>query len=208
MSTPRDMSAASGAGAERRILVIDDSPAICEDFRKILCPSAPAPSRLESLEASLFGGPGARSDSTRAGDQEFRVDTASQGSLGLEAVRRMLRQRTPYALAFVDMRMPPGWDGIETSAHLWDADPAIQIVICSAYSDYSWHEVVRHLKRPDLRLLQKPFTSKDVLTLAWSLTSKRVRPGGPRAPLAATDGEIPHEGNVGGRSSPPKSPGR
>jgi DNA-binding NtrC family response regulator len=100
------------------------------------------------------------------------VDFASQGREGFEAVRRMLKVKTPYALAFVDMRMPPGWDGIETSARIWEADPAIQIVICSAYSDYSWHEVVRRLNRPGLRLLQKPFDTKDVLDLAWSLTTK------------------------------------
>jgi CheY-like chemotaxis protein len=167
---------AKAMGRERRILVVDDSPSICEDFKKILCPP-PSPSRLDSLEASLFGGRSSENEGGTSGN-EFLVDTVGQGTLGLEAVRRMLRQHTPYALAFVDMRMPPGWDGIETCARLWEADPSLQIVICSAYSDYSWHDVVRHLKRPELRLLQKPFASKDVLHLAWSLTSKRLRQAG------------------------------
>jgi len=84
----------------------------------------------------------------------------------------MMKAKTPYALAFVDMRMPPGWDGIETAVHIWEEDPAIQIVICSAYSDYSWNEVVRRVNRPGLRLLHKPFDAKDVLDLAWTMTTK------------------------------------
>jgi len=175
---PKEMKAAQRS---RRILVIDDNPSICEDFRKILCPT-PSPARLDSLAATIFGAQAGARDvapSVRArpskpplGD-EFVVDAVGQGSAGLEAVHRMMRQRTPYLLAFVDMRMPPGWDGVETCARLWDADPGLQIVICSAYSDYSWHDVVKRLNRPELRLLQKPFASKDVLNLAWTLTAKR-----------------------------------
>jgi FixJ family two-component response regulator len=79
--------------------------------------------------------------------------------------------------------MPPGWDGVETAARIWEVDAEISIVICSAYSDYSWHEVVRRLNRPALRLLQKPFETSEVLELAWSLTSKRLRRSvGPRTP--------------------------
>jgi CheY-like chemotaxis protein len=176
----------------RRILVVDDNPSIHADFRKILgSASASRGGNLAALESSLFGSTSARvgtpppppsraatsaadlSGPPRAGaPPHFSVDFASQGREGFEAVRRMLKVKTPYALAFVDMRMPPGWDGIETSARIWEADPAIQIVICSAYSDYSWHEVVRRLNRPGLRLLQKPFDTKDVLDLAWSLTTK------------------------------------
>ena len=166
----------------RRVLIVDDNPSICQDFKKILCPVARerlGARSLDSLENTLFGRslvPPPRPSTLGA---EFLVDTAAQGSEGLDAVRRMVKLRTPYAVAFIDMRMPPGWDGVETSARIWEADPAIQIVICSAYSDYSWHEVVRRLNRPELRLLQKPFESKDVLDLAWALTSKRLRQARP-----------------------------
>ena len=88
---------------------------------------------------------------------------------------RAKRSGRPYALAFVDMRMPPGWDGIETAANMWKEDPDLEIVICSAYSDYSWNDAIRRLRRPDLRLLMKPFQSKDVLDLAWSLTGRWMR---------------------------------
>ncbi len=175
----------------RRVLVVDDNPSIHTDFRKILCPGSTARKNLETLEASLFGpkrsvssaslvpsesrtvSQGTGRPGTAPGSAlEFTVDFELQGQRGLEAVRRMMKANTPYALAFVDMRMPPGWDGVETAVHIWQEDPAIQIVICSAYSDYSWNEVVRRVSRPGLRLLQKPFDAKDVLDLAWTLTTK------------------------------------
>lgn len=158
----------------RRVIVIDDNAAIVQDFRKLLCPEppggAPASKRLDDLDAAIFGR--AKSEPPRDG---FLVDGASQGQEGYEQIRRMRLGGRPYALAFVDMRMPPGWDGIETLERIWADSPDLEAVICSAYSDYSWHEVIRRLNRPALRLLGKPFESKDVLDLAWTLTNRWLR---------------------------------
>jgi len=152
----------------RRILIIDDNAAIHEDFRKLLCPHA-ATSALDETEAALFGRP---PPDTRA-ESPFVIDTALQGRDGLECVKRSLRVGHPYAMAFVDMRMPPGWDGVETVSHLWRVDSNIEVVVCSAYSDYSWNDVMKRLARPDrVRLLLKPFSSKDALELAWERTSR------------------------------------
>lgn len=166
----------AAANAERRrILVIDDNVAIHADFRKILCPD-PRSKDLDVLDEAIFG-PKTRPPPPKS---EFVVDAVTQGEQGLEAVRRMLKLGRPYALLFVDMRMPPGWDGIETLERIWMVCPDVEAVICSAYSDYSWHEVIRRLKRPGLRLLSKPFASKDVLEFAWTLTSRwlTAHPGG------------------------------
>ncbi|MCU0682073.1 MAG: response regulator [Polyangiaceae bacterium] len=166
------------AGAPRRIIVIDDNPAIVNDFRKLLCPEppggAPASKHLDELDAAIFGG--TRSEAPRDG---FLVDSASQGQEGYERIKRMRYSGRPYALAFVDMRMPPGWDGIETLERIWADSPDLEAVICSAYSDYSWNEVIKRLNRPALRLLSKPFESKDVLDLAWTLTTRWLRKQAP-----------------------------
>ncbi len=91
-------------------------------------------------------------------EARFEVDSAFQGKEGLQKVQAALAEGDPYALAFVDMRMPPGWDGIETIGHLWEADPQLQVVICTAYSDYSWNDMHRHLGNSDsLLILKKPF---------------------------------------------------
>jgi two-component system NtrC family sensor kinase len=154
--------------APRRILIIDDNTRIHDDFRKLLSPQASS-GVLDEAETALFGQPPPHG---RA-ESPFVIDTAIQGRDGLECVKRSLRGGQPYAMAFVDMRMPPGWDGVETVSHLWGVDPNIEVVICSAYFDYSWNEVMKRLARPDrVRLLLKPFSSKDAIELAWERTNR------------------------------------
>ncbi len=88
-------------------------------------------------------------------------------------VRAERSKGTPYSVAFVDMRMPPGWDGIETSLKLWSADPSLQVVLCTAYSDYSWHETIEKLGAGDrFLILKKPFDTAEVRQLALALSVK------------------------------------
>src|SRR5437762_2021548 len=131
-----------------RILIVDDNRAIHDDFRKILAFPA-RHSALQDLERQLYG----TASSPRAPAASFRLEHAHQGMEALELVQRSLREQQPYALAFVDMRMPPGWNGLETIQHLWAADPRLQIVICSAYSDHSWNDITERLGQSDRLLL-------------------------------------------------------
>src|SRR6201999_2932173 len=88
-------------------------------------------------------------------------------------VNKAVRNGNRYSMAFVDVRMPPGIDGVETTAKLWEIDPDLQVVICTAYSDYSWSEMLDKLGRSDrLVILKKPFDNVEVLQLATSLTRK------------------------------------
>jgi CheY-like chemotaxis protein len=158
----------------RRILIIDDSPAIHQDFRKILALSSHSTANLNADESLLFGD--APSAPREAG---YEVDSALQGREGLDMVVRAARAGRPYALTFTDMRMPPGWDGVETLERILKELPTIELCICSAYSDYSWHEVIRRLDRPGIRLIRKPFETHEVLSVAAELTEKwsRRNPG-------------------------------
>jgi len=150
----------------RRILLVDDMPAIHEDFRKILVPQA-ACADLGAVEAALFG------DEPPAAASAFELDSAYQGQEALALVQASLKAGRPYALAFVDMRMPPGWDGVQTIERLWQADPRLQVVICTAYSDTSWDEVLARLDvRDRLLILKKPFDAIEVRQLANMLTAK------------------------------------
>src|SRR5438445_208409 len=112
----------------RRILVIDDNQAIHEDFRKILCSEAGARKSLENVEAVLFGDESGEGDTSR-----FEIDSAYQGQEGLERVKQALTDGRPYALAFIDVRMPPGVDGVETTRQIWEFCPELQVVLCTAY---------------------------------------------------------------------------
>lgn len=123
-----------------RILVIDDNSAIHDDFRKILANSAKPGDTLHDMRSALFGSPSQTTPTVA-----FEVDCAFQGNEGVEKVRQAQSIGQPYALAFVDSRMPPGWDGIETISHLWLACPDLQVVLCTAYTDYSWQDIQRKL---------------------------------------------------------------
>jgi two-component system, cell cycle sensor histidine kinase and response regulator CckA len=151
-----------------RILIVDDNPAIHEDFRKIFCPMGPDKSDVRSLKAALFN------DARKAvAETEFELVSAFQGHEALELVKQALAENRPYAMAFLDVRMPPGWDGIETAARLWEVCPQLQIVICTAYSDYSWDEMrVRLDKSDSLVILKKPFDNVEVQQLAHAMTMK------------------------------------
>ncbi len=88
-------------------------------------------------------------------------------------VKKALEEGRPYAMAFVDVRMPPGWDGVETIARIWEVNPELQIVVCTAYSDYSWEEMRSKVGQPDgLLVLKKPFDNIEVQQLAHALTKK------------------------------------
>lgn len=151
-----------------RILVVDDNTAIHEDFRKILGSQSPHRNTLDDLAQVLFAEP---SESAQAGT--FRVDYASQGQEALALLEAALKANDPYALAFVDVRMPPGWDGVETIEHFWAACPDLQVVVCTAYSDYSWKDMVQRFGQKDnLLVLKKPFEMVEVLQLAHALTRK------------------------------------
>ncbi len=161
MSQPRPES-------EPRILIVDDNPAIHEDFRKILGARSDSHSRLDNIEAELFGESSEPVDRTG-----FRIDSAHQGQEALAMIQKALQEGDPYVLAFVDVRMPPGWDGIETLERIWQCSPELQAVICTAYSDYSWDDMTRRLGQTDnLLILKKPFETVEVLQLAHAMTQK------------------------------------
>jgi signal transduction histidine kinase len=154
--------------SNRRVLVIDDNESIHEDFRAVLSGDTNDGASLSSVEEHLFGESSPVSESPR-----FEVDSALQGEEGLEKIRSSLRENRPYAMAFVDVRMPPGWDGVETIARIWQDYPDLQVVVCTAYSDYSWEDMVARLGQSDrLLILKKPFDNVEALQLASALTEK------------------------------------
>ncbi|HEV7923850.1 MAG TPA: response regulator [Verrucomicrobiae bacterium] len=156
------------ADKNRRVLVIDDNRAIHDDFRKILSPDDAAAAALHATEAALYGDSRANVAQT-----QFDVDSAYQGQEGVAMVKKGLSAERPYAMAFVDVRMPPGWDGVETTRKIWELDPNLQVVLCTAYSDYSWSEMFEKLGRRDgLLILKKPFDTVEAFQLANALTEK------------------------------------
>lgn len=156
---------------EFRILVVDDNPAILQDFIKILKNSKKS-IEFNEFEAALFGNEQPKSENILP---NFLIDTASQGLEGVDKIKSSMEEGNPYALAFVDVRMPPGIDGIQAIKKIWALDPDIQIVICTAYSDYSWEETIDNLGVNDnLMVIKKPFDVLAVRQMTTALTRKWI----------------------------------
>ena len=154
--------------ANRRILIIDDNRAIHEDFTKILGPGEAPDPKLSALEDELFG-----ETAPSVTKEGFDISSAFQGQDALEIVRCAEVEGHPFAMAFVDVRMPPGWDGVETISRIWEVSPNLQTVICTAYSDYSWEQIIERLGKSDrLLILRKPFDPVEVQQFACNLTEK------------------------------------
>jgi two-component system, NtrC family, sensor kinase len=165
---PKMMNETARDMGQLRLLIIDDNAAIHNDFRKILGSEEGTRVQLEDVEKELFGA------EIRGTERAFfRIDSAYQGQEALAMVQQAVRDNDPYALAFIDVRMPPGWDGIETLERIWQVSPDLQAVLCTAYSDYSWEDIIGRLKtRDSLLILKKPFDTVEVLQMSHALTEK------------------------------------
>ncbi len=154
-----------------RVIVIDDNPEIHNDFKQILQHS-PSSSHLDGLEDFLFDGDNAHRDQF-ASELNYELSFATQGQEGVQMVKDAILQKKPFVQAFVDMRMPPGWDGLETIENLWRVDPTIQVVIVTAYSDYTWRDISDRLgDTGNLLVLKKPFDSVEVAQITNTLARK------------------------------------
>ncbi|MFL6600918.1 MAG: putative bifunctional diguanylate cyclase/phosphodiesterase [Steroidobacteraceae bacterium] len=151
-----------------RILIVDENRAIHDEYRKTLQASDNDGAANEP-ERKLYreGGRG------RAAVLEFRVDSAYDGQEALRLVERAAGEQFPYCVAFIDLRMPPAWDSLETIQWLWAADPRLQVVICPAHSGYDWKQITERLGPSHrLLLLKKPFEPIEALQFAHALTRK------------------------------------
>jgi diguanylate cyclase (GGDEF)-like protein len=162
---PAPRGTTPGLDAERnaRILIVDDNRAIHEDFRKVLRGDE-ADANLDALHEALFGAGGA------APPRSFELDSAYQGDEALQMARKARTEGRPYALAFVDVRMPPGMDGVETTRRMLEEDAEIGVIVCSAYSDHRWEDMAAAFGDTDrVLILKKPFDTIEVRQLAHAL---------------------------------------
>ena len=147
--------------SQARILVIDDDPGLLEAYKDIL----QGETALEQADPSSFFAEQTNVAETRG----FDFAMASQGQEGVQMARQALAAEQPYAVAFIDMRMPPGWDGLTTAQALRALDPNIYLVIVSAFSDHSVDEIHSALEY-DVLFLRKPFVAEEIYQMARNLT--------------------------------------
>ena len=155
------------------ILLVDDNESIHEDIESILSNSvSKEDEELKGIEDELFGS--SPNEQEKAGNiVNYEIDHAYQGMEAVEMVSEAYETGNPYALIFMDVRMPPGIDGIQTIKQIWEDYPYTEIVICTAYSDYSWDKIVSNLGSTDkLLFMKKPFDATALKQIALTLTTK------------------------------------
>lgn len=153
---------------KRRLLIVDDNESIHEDFNKILTDNLPN-KNIEQIEDILFG----VKIKVKPSLYEYVIDHAFQGEEAIVMVENSEKEDFAYSVIYMDVRMPPGIDGVQTIEKIWEKYPHIEMVICSAYSDYSWDKILEKFGPTDkLLFIKKPFNTIVIKQLTLSLVTK------------------------------------
>lgn len=153
-----------------RVLAIDDDQDILDIFTSVLTRVSHAQG-AETVALSALLGITPKTVETKR--RHFVVDTAQQGEEGFEMIKAAKASGNNYAVVFIDMRMPPGWDGVTTAREIRQIDEMAEIIVVTAYSDSSIADIVEQVGFTDrLLYLKKPFDDEEILQLADSLTMR------------------------------------
>ncbi|SEH08241.1 response regulator [Candidatus Venteria ishoeyi] len=165
------MTIESVSSAPVPVLVVDDNQGIHDDFRLILTSESHDSRQDAELDDLLQQVLDVKKN--QSPHLSFTVASAYQGEEALAMVEQAQAENRPFAVIFMDMRMPPGWNGLETIKHIWEKYPDIEMVLCSAYSDFSWEEIQAELGDTHrLLVLKKPFDTMEVKQITLSLAKK------------------------------------
>ena len=153
--------------SNRRVLIVDDDQGIHDDFSAILLPCPPAAS--DDL-ATAFVGREERQDDFLP---DFELLHAYSGEQAYRMVPRGRESGRPVAAAFVDIRMPPGMDGVETIRRIRAVDAEVEIVLMTAYTDKPLSAIVGDVELlHNLLFLRKPFARDEIQQITMSLVEK------------------------------------
>ena len=153
-----------------RVLIIDDEESIRDSIEAILIPYRPKKSeKLLSAASILFDDDEVIETENIKGNGNgsipiFTVDKAINGMDGVEKIKKSIEEDSPYAVIFLDMRMP-GWDGLETALHIREVDSKAEIIIVTAFSDRSIEEIVDQIGQ-NVGYHCKPYAAEEILQLA------------------------------------------
>ncbi len=164
----------SGSSKRRRMLIIDDTESVHASFRTLF-EKRPTTSSFAAAKAALLSGTPGAAMPAASGGATFDLDFALQGREGVDKAAKARLNGDPYLVAFVDMRMPPGWDGATTIKHLWEVDPDMQVVVCTAFADQPLDQLADELGNVhQLLILKKPFDTVEVKQVALAMSEKRL----------------------------------
>ena len=153
-------------GRNHRVLIVDDQKEIHDDFVEMLSSSFIKASTDDLAEAFAL-------EENKPFLPEFELLHAENGEEAYEAIQEGKESNRPIAVAYIDIRMPPGIDGIETIRRVRKIDRDIEIVIMTAYTDKSLPEIVQDMELlHKLLYIRKPFTREEIQQITLSLVGK------------------------------------
>jgi len=160
-----------------RVLIADDEAEVRDAYRQILFEAdmSSETAVFHNLRDRLFAKnmPEQMARNLAAGETTFIPVFCENAEAAVAAVRAALAAEDPFAVAFLDMRMPPGPDGVWAAARIRELDPAIEIVVCTAYSDIDPRDIGGMVPPEEkLSYLQKPFHPHEIRQMTISLASK------------------------------------
>jgi diguanylate cyclase (GGDEF)-like protein len=160
-----------------RVLIVDDEAEVRNAYREILTDADMngETAVFRNLRERLFTKPAAAQVARKLSSPgtKFAPVFCDGAEAAVAAVRDAVAAEDPFAVAFLDMRMPPGPDGVWAAARIRELDPAIEIVLCTAYSDVDPAEMGSMVPPEEkLSYLQKPFHPHEIRQMTISLASK------------------------------------
>lgn len=157
-----------------RILIVDDEPAMHDSYRRSFAPVGRADGgALDAMAAELFGDDDDAAPASAEAEMAFELTHAMQGLDGVAAIAQSIRDGDPFAVAFIDVRMPPGIDGKETATRIRKLDPNINLVIVTGFSDFSPIEISKAAGPADkIFYIAKPFEVAEVTQTATALAHR------------------------------------
>jgi signal transduction histidine kinase len=153
-----------------RILIADDEPSILNAYSSVLLSSGDSDHGdrgLDDLEAELFG------DNPRHSSQTYELELCQQGQQAVSAVKQAASAGKPFSVAFLDVRMPPGMNGVDAAREIRLLDPSLNIVFVTGYSDTDPRDMARIIPPVErLFYVAKPFQPLELQQFASALSSK------------------------------------
>ena len=158
-----------GEHQNNRVLIVDDQPDIHSDFTEMLMPSPDlVGASMDDLAAAFID-----DTANRAFLPGFELVHAGGGKEACDIVRAARASNRPIAVAYVDIRMPPGIDGVETTRRMREIDSDIEIVLMTAYTDKPLSEIIHGMALPHkLLYIRKPFSQEEIQQITLSLVGK------------------------------------
>ena len=155
---------------DARVLVVDDNRELWHNYDEVLAlQRSPVSEELQQLVRTVFD----YKEHEVHDNYLFNSITLDYSHTATDANNKIdaaYVNGKPYHVIFIDVQMPPDVDGITATRQIWEKHPEQQIILCTAYSKYTFAEINKVLqsRRHNLLMMRKPFDAESVRLITQS----------------------------------------